>query len=127
MVAVYILASLVASHHSATTRSELAALPRLTLGALPPALGGEGWGGGELARMSLVACPLPVPPPQAGEGTQEPITRSPQRDGARGLGLYPRGRAIGTAAKILYCCTRGLAAAAASAKSSELFPISARG
>src|SRR5262245_981237 len=39
------------------------------LGLLPLPLAGEGWGGGELAQMSLVACPLPVPPPQAGEGT----------------------------------------------------------
>jgi hypothetical protein len=30
---------------------------------------GEGVG---FCTRSLVACPLPVPPPQAGEGTQEP-------------------------------------------------------
>src|SRR5262245_42460886 len=36
--------------------------------------GGEGRGGGELARMNLFACPLPVPPPQAGEGIA-PSTR----------------------------------------------------
>ena len=29
----------------------------------PPPLAGEGWGGGELARVSFFACPLPVPPP----------------------------------------------------------------
>src|SRR5262245_33167773 len=40
----------------------------------PPPLAGEGWGGGELARMNLFACPLPVPPPQAGEGIA-PSTR----------------------------------------------------
>src|SRR5262249_7895809 len=46
------------------------------LGLLPPPLAGEGWGGGECAhtnlyagRIDLVACPLPIPPPQAGEGT----------------------------------------------------------
>src|SRR5262249_41772249 len=44
------------------------------LGLLPPPQAGKGWGGGELARMSLVACPLPIPPPQAGEGSA-PSTR----------------------------------------------------
>src|SRR5262249_26256067 len=38
-------------------------------GPLPPPLAGGGWGGGERADLNLVACPLPVPPPQAGEGT----------------------------------------------------------
>ena len=52
------------------------------LALLPPPLAGEGWGGGERAHMSLfarlldvigrrldfLACPLPIPPPQAGEG-----------------------------------------------------------
>jgi ABC transporter substrate binding protein (PQQ-dependent alcohol dehydrogenase system) len=37
-------------------------------GLLPPPFTGEGWGGGVIAR-TLRACPLPVPPPQAGEGT----------------------------------------------------------
>ena len=46
----------------------------------PLPLAGEGWGGGERARMSLFACPLPVPPPQAGEGTQEPIARGLRLD-----------------------------------------------
>src|SRR5262249_51081129 len=41
--------------------------------------------------------------------------------------LYPVGRAIGTSAKILYCCARGLAASAASTNCSELLPSSARG
>src|SRR5262245_21102003 len=154
MVAVYILASVVASHHSATTRRELAALPRLTLGALPPPLAGEGWGGGELARMSLVACPLPVPPPQAGEGMEKarpllavlagldpaihPLRKKflrrtmdprvkPAGDASELVLAYPRGRAMGTSAKILYCCTRGLAASAASTNCSELLPMSARG
>src|SRR5262249_48927225 len=36
------------------------------LGLLPPPQAGEGWGGGELAHMNLVAYPLPLPPPQAG-------------------------------------------------------------
>src|SRR5262245_23007523 len=45
---------------------------RRDLGLLPLPLAGEGWGGGEIAHGSLVACPLPIPPPQAGEGTQEP-------------------------------------------------------
>jgi hypothetical protein len=46
------------------------------LGLLPPPLAGEGWGGGKRAQMHLFACPLdlvarplPIPPPQAGEGT----------------------------------------------------------
>src|SRR6266511_2147207 len=38
------------------------------LGLLPPPLAGEGWGGGCLHTRYLFACPLPVPPPQAGEG-----------------------------------------------------------
>jgi hypothetical protein len=38
------------------------------LGLLPPPLVGEGWGGGHI-RMNLDVCPLPAPPPQAGEGT----------------------------------------------------------
>src|SRR5262245_44424253 len=37
--------------------------PVYLLGLLPPPLAGEGWGGGERARMNLVACPLPIPPP----------------------------------------------------------------
>src|SRR5262245_18954696 len=41
------------------------------LGVLPPPLAGEGWGGGTHGT-SLRSCPLPVPPPQAGEGTLEP-------------------------------------------------------
>src|SRR5262249_39011679 len=41
---------------------------RRGLGLLPPPLGGGGGGGG--ARTDLDAmCPLPVPPPRAGEGT----------------------------------------------------------
>ena len=36
------------------------------LGLLPPPLAGEGWGG---EGVDQIACPLPVPPPQAGEGT----------------------------------------------------------
>ena len=38
------------------------------LGLLPPPLAGEGWGGGGL-KCPAVWRPLPVPPPQAGEGT----------------------------------------------------------
>jgi hypothetical protein len=45
------------------------------LGLHPPPLAGEGWGGGKrvqmnlfACRLDLVACPLPSPPPQAGEG-----------------------------------------------------------
>src|SRR5262249_333857 len=36
------------------------------LGLLPPPQAGKGWGGGELAHMNLVACPLALhcmPPP----------------------------------------------------------------
>src|SRR5262252_5616041 len=29
----------------------------------------EGWGGGEVKRSIVIGFPLPVPPPQAGEGT----------------------------------------------------------
>jgi hypothetical protein len=36
------------------------------LGLLPPPLAGEGWGGGELAHMNLVGCPLPIPPAEVG-------------------------------------------------------------
>jgi hypothetical protein len=36
------------------------------LGLLPPPFTGEGWGGGVLARMCLVACPLPIPPAEVG-------------------------------------------------------------
>src|SRR5262249_22579757 len=46
------------------------------LGSPPPPFGGGGGGGGERVPMNLfaspvdlVACPLPIPPPQAGEGT----------------------------------------------------------
>src|SRR5262249_61586347 len=44
------------------------------LGLPPPPPAGEGWGGGDRAhescagRIDVVACPLPIPPPQAGEG-----------------------------------------------------------
>src|SRR6516225_1379910 len=38
----------------------------------PTCGGGLGWGN---ASTNLGACPLPVPPPQAGEGTQEPKPR----------------------------------------------------
>src|SRR5262249_61441786 len=38
------------------------------LGLLPLPLAGEGWGGGELAQMSLVAWPPPLPPPPPGGG-----------------------------------------------------------
>src|SRR5215510_1663204 len=37
--------------------------------SLPPPLAGEGWGGGSIG-MQCHTCPLPGPPPQAGEGTQ---------------------------------------------------------
>src|SRR5262249_38426841 len=96
--------------------------------SLPP-LAGEGWGGGELARMSLVACPLPVTPPQAGGNGESSACVQKQRPFIRRLRppLYPVGRAMGTSAKILYCCTRGLAASAASTNCSELLPMSARG
>src|SRR5262249_40737123 len=42
---------------------------RAVFGPPPPPLGGGGGGGGERAHLNPVACPLPVPPPQAGEGT----------------------------------------------------------
>src|SRR5262245_21592026 len=125
--------------------------------------------------MSLVACPLPVPPPQAGEGMEKarplsaviagldpaihPLRKKflrrtmdhpksglpdfgrfkcasrvhptcvvkPAGDASELVLAYPRGRAMGTSAKILYCCTRGLAASAASTNCSELLPMSARG
>jgi hypothetical protein len=35
-------------------------------------------------RSSLHGCPLPVPPPQAGEGTLEPLVRSVRRERERG-------------------------------------------
>src|SRR5262249_57604862 len=38
------------------------------LGLLPLPLVGEGWGGGELAQMSLVAWPPPCPSPASGGG-----------------------------------------------------------
>jgi hypothetical protein len=46
---------------------------RSMLGVLPPPLAGEGWGEGErqdsfAGRLDLIARPLPIPPPQAGEG-----------------------------------------------------------
>ena len=56
------------------------------LGLLPPPLAGEGWGEGEhvgvnrVAFLKLVAWPLPIPPPQAGEGIHR----------ARGLMIIPR-------------------------------------
>src|SRR5262245_6293916 len=54
------------------------------LGLLPPPLAGEGWGGGERAHMNffacpldLVACPLPIPPPHAGEGMHRACDNAP--------------------------------------------------
>jgi hypothetical protein len=47
---------------------------RSELGLLPPPLAGEGWEGVSarksifLQGLNLCACPLPIPPPQAGEG-----------------------------------------------------------
>src|SRR6516162_11803369 len=65
------------------------------LGVLPPPRGGEG-GEGERLHDILNACPLPVPPPQAGEGTLEPISRRllsrPRGDGA----IPPRGTVAST-------------------------------
>src|SRR5215471_16707557 len=46
---------------------ELGTLPVQRLGALPPPLAGEGWGGGELARV-LLRAPPPSPPPAGGGG-----------------------------------------------------------
>src|SRR6516162_10214494 len=40
---------------------ELGTLPVQRLGALPPPLAGEGWGGGELARVLLRAPSLSLP------------------------------------------------------------------
>src|SRR5262249_35512931 len=48
---------------------------------LPPPPAGEGWGGGELARMSLVAS-APPPPPASGGGE------------GRGVGLCPKAKAV---------------------------------
>src|SRR5216684_2486395 len=42
---------------------------RQTRSAHSPALAGEGWGGGGLARNLRISLPHPNPPPQAGEGT----------------------------------------------------------
>src|SRR6516162_3921829 len=47
---------------------ELGTLPVQRLGALPPPLAGEGWGGGELARVLLRVPPPPPPPPRGGGG-----------------------------------------------------------
>src|SRR5947199_3626278 len=47
-------------------------ITRGKLGALPPPLAGEGWGGGMHARMPS-ACPLPVPPPQAQGNRMWPV------------------------------------------------------
>src|SRR5215471_12902700 len=41
---------------------ELGTLPVQRLGALPPPLAGEGWGGGELAPIFLRAPSLSLPP-----------------------------------------------------------------
>src|SRR5262249_59603209 len=49
----------------------------------------RGRGGEGDACTNLDACPLPVPPPQAGEGTQEPIMRRPGRE-RRGGGVKRR-------------------------------------
>jgi hypothetical protein len=54
----------------------MASIFETTLGNLPqrapsPACGG-GLGWGLLPNCGLAGFPLPVPPPQAGEGTQEP-------------------------------------------------------
>src|SRR5262245_63626715 len=46
---------------------ELGALPLPVLGAPPPPRAGEGWGGGELARV-LLRGPPPSPPPPRGGG-----------------------------------------------------------
>src|SRR5215510_3377117 len=48
--------------------SLLWARPCRAHGLLPPPLAGEGWGGGR-HQWAADGCPLPVPPPQAGEGT----------------------------------------------------------
>src|SRR5262249_7711632 len=50
---------------------------RRDLGALPLPLAGEGVGGGGLARVSLVACLLPVPPAEVGFIRLRPINRWP--------------------------------------------------
>jgi hypothetical protein len=61
---------------------------------LPPPLAGEGGGGGELAHINLFACPLPIPPPQAGEGTA-PNARTPLCVSTNGHALQlVRGAAI---------------------------------
>jgi hypothetical protein len=43
-----------------------------------PACGG-GWGGAQMRTHALAAFPLPVPPPQAGEGTLEQTLMSKRR------------------------------------------------
>jgi hypothetical protein len=50
--------------HMEIAREVCSDQPR-TRSAPSPACGG-GWGGGELARINLVACPLPVPPAEVG-------------------------------------------------------------
>src|SRR5262245_40945314 len=63
--------SCVKSRASASCASSLSPASVCSL----PRMRGEGWGGGELPCMNLVTFPLPVPPPHAGEGTQEPPER----------------------------------------------------
>ena len=61
------------------------------LGLLPPPLAGEGWGGGasgDSRTWDTPLRPLPSPPPQAGEGTQEP-------HGLRGSSGRHHDRAVG--------------------------------
>src|SRR5262249_24081385 len=50
----------------------IARAPKTRWAPSPARGGGLGWGN---ARANLDVCPLPAPPPQAGEGTLEPNAR----------------------------------------------------
>src|SRR6516164_9217779 len=58
---------------------ELGTLPVQRLGALPPPLAGEGWGGGELARVLLRAPSLSLPRRRGRSGANDGIIIIEQR------------------------------------------------
>src|SRR5215475_14486977 len=128
MVAVYmlILGGSRASYRNHAPRTCCASSPQTR--CAPSPLVGEGWRGGDAVRhrRCLTQPPPPLTPPHKGEGNA-PRSRRPATTSHDLNSHYPCGRAIWASAKILYCCTRGLAASAASTNCSELLPRSARG